>query len=93
MSPEQWQGLRAAMLGAFPEAMLDQADADAIEQQMPNDPKDRHVLAVAVAAGVDLVVTNNIKHFKQADVERVDVRAVTADQFLCSCWMPRPTWS
>ena len=81
------------MLGAFPEAMLDQADADAIEQQMPNDPKDRHVLAVAVAAGVDLVVTNNIKHFKQADVERVDVRAVTADQFLCSCWMPRPTWS
>jgi predicted nucleic acid-binding protein len=81
VSPEQWEGLRAAMQHAFPEALVEQADADAIEHEMPNDPKDRHVLAAAVAAGVDLVVTNNVKHFRQV-AEGVGVRAVTADRFL-----------
>jgi predicted nucleic acid-binding protein len=82
MSPAQWEGLRVAMQGTFPDALIEQANADAIEQEMPNDPKDRHVLAAAVAAGVDLVVTNNVKHFRQADIESVGVRAITADQFL-----------
>jgi hypothetical protein len=83
VSLEQWERLRAAMLAAFPDAMLDQDAPDAIEDQMPNDPKDRHVLAAAVAHGVELVVTNNLKHFKQADLERVGVRALNADQLLC----------
>jgi hypothetical protein len=43
----------------------------------------RHVLAAAVAHGVELVVTNNLKHFKRADLERVGVRALNADQLLC----------
>ena len=50
---------------------------------MPNDPKDRHVLAAAVAHCAQLVVTNNLKHFKRADLERVGVRALNADQLLC----------
>lgn len=83
VSLEQWERLRAAMLAAFPDAMLDHDAPDAIEDQMPNDPKDRHVLAAAVAHGVELVVTNNLKHFKQADLERVGVRASNADQLLC----------
>ncbi len=82
MSPAQWEGLRAAMQDAFPEALIEQADADAIEHEMPNDPKDRHVLAACVAAGVDLVVTDNVKHFRQADIESVGVHAMSADQFL-----------
>jgi hypothetical protein len=47
LEPEQWERLRAAMLAAFPDAILDQAAADAIEHEMPNDEKDRHVLAAA----------------------------------------------
>ena len=82
VSSVQWEGLRAAMQEAFPGALIKQADADAIEREMPNDPKDRHVLAAAVVAGVDLIVTNNVKHFKQTDIESVGVRAITADQFL-----------
>jgi predicted nucleic acid-binding protein len=82
VSPEQWVRLRSALLAAFPGAMLDQAAADAIEQQMPNHPKDRHVLAAAVAADIDLVITDDLKHFKQTDIEQVGVRALTADQFL-----------
>ena len=90
VSLEQWERLRAAMLAAFPDAMLDQDAPDAIEDQMPNDPKDRHVLAAAVAHGVELVVTNNLKHFKQADLERVGARALNADQLLCELLSAAP---
>jgi hypothetical protein len=83
VSPEQWERLQAAMNAAFPDAMLDQDAPDAIKDQMPNDPKDRHVLAAAVAHDVELLVTNNLKHFKQTDLERVRVRALNADQLLC----------
>jgi len=82
VSPTQWEDLQAAMQEAFPEAVIEQADADAIEHEMPNDPKDRHVLAAAVAAGVEVIATNNVKHFREADIESVGVRARTADQFL-----------
>ena len=82
VSSAQWEDLRVAMQDAFPEALIEQADANAIEQEMPNDPKDRHVLAAAVAAGVELIVTNNVKHFRQVDIDSVGVRAMTADQFL-----------
>lgn len=71
------------MTAAFPDAMLDQGPVDAIEGDMSNDPKDRHVLAAAVAHDAGLVVTNNLRHFKQSDLERFGVRALSADQLLC----------
>jgi len=90
MSSEQWQRLGAAMLAAFPDATLDQDAADAIQDQMTNDPKDRHVLAAAVAHGVELLVTNNLKHFKRTDIEPVGVRALNADQLLCELLSAAP---
>src|SRR5688572_6603313 len=63
VTTEQWTGLRDAMAEAFPDAELDQGTVDEIEPAMPNDPKDRHVLAAAVAGGVELIVTNNQRHF------------------------------
>jgi hypothetical protein len=82
VSARQWKRLRAAMNAAFPDATLDQGPANAIESQMPNDPKDRHVLAAAVAYKIGLVVTNNLKHFKPSDLEHLGVRALDADQLL-----------
>ncbi len=90
VSPEQWERLQAAMLAAFPDATLDQDAPGAIEDRMPNDPKDRHVLAAAVAHGVELLVTNNLKHFKPADLERLGVRALNADQLLCELLSAAP---
>jgi hypothetical protein len=84
--------LRAAMLASFPDAMLDQAAADAIEHEMPNHEKDRHVLAAAVAGNVELVVTNNLKHFKQADLKRVGVHVLNPDQFLCELLDASPSF-
>ena len=83
LEPEQWERLQAAMLAFFPEAMLDQTAADEIEHEMPNDEKDRHVLAAVVAGDADLVITGNLRHFAQADVEKVGKRAASPDQVLC----------
>jgi hypothetical protein len=91
LAPEQWDHLRAAMLTAFPDAMLDQPAADAIEHEMPNDEKDRHVLAAAVAGNVELVITSNLRHFEQADLDKVGTQALSPDQLLCELLAVEPT--
>jgi hypothetical protein len=91
LEPEQWERLRAAMLAAFPDAMLDQAAADAIEHEMPNHEKDRHVLAAAVAGNVELVITNNLRHFEAADLEEVGKQALSPDQLLRELLAVEPT--
>jgi SAM-dependent methyltransferase len=83
IAAEQWDRLREAMVTAFPEAMIDQGAVDAIEDEMPNETKDRHVLAAALVADADLVVTSNVRHFLPADLARVGKRGVTPDDFLC----------
>ncbi|HTR71967.1 MAG TPA: PIN domain-containing protein [Solirubrobacteraceae bacterium] len=90
LEPEQWERLQAAMLASFPEAMLDQAAADEMEHEMPNDEKDRHVLAAAVAGDADLVITGNLRHFAQTDVEKVGKRAASPDQVLCELLAATP---
>ncbi len=91
VSPTQWEDLQAAMQEAFPEAVIEQADADAIEHEMPNDEKDRHVLAAAVAGNVELVITSNLRHFEQADLEEVGKQALSPDQLLCELLATEPT--
>jgi predicted nucleic acid-binding protein len=90
LEPEQWERLRAAMLAAFPDAILDQAAADAIEHEMPNDEKDRHVLAAAVAGNAGLVITSNLRHFDAADLEQVGKQAMSPDQLLCELLATEP---
>lgn len=52
------------------------------EGQMTNDPKDRHVLAAAVAISASVVITGNKKDFASEDTTPWGVRALTADEFL-----------
>lgn len=70
------------MVRTFPDAMVDQTAVDALEHQMPNHKKDRHVLAAAVVAGADLVVTNNVRHFLPADLAQLRKRSITPDELL-----------
>lgn len=90
VSSRQWGRLQAAMNATFPAAMLDQVTVNAIEGRMSNDPKDRHVLAAAVSHDAELIVTNNLKHFKRSDLERFGVRALSADQLLCELLSTAP---
>lgn len=49
---------------------------------MPNDPKDRHVLAAAVRANAASVVTLNLTDFPSADLTPFAVQAIHPDEFL-----------
>ncbi|WP_053958044.1 PIN domain-containing protein [Sulfobacillus thermosulfidooxidans] len=57
------QDLRRVMEDAFPEAMVERNLYQHFINVMPNDPKDRHVLAAAIASDADILVTANLKDF------------------------------
>ncbi len=46
------------------------------------DPDDRHVLAAAIKARAQVIVTNNIKDFPAPALEQWNVEAKTPDEFL-----------
>jgi hypothetical protein len=72
------------MRRAFPEAMVE--NYEHLIDSMTNHPKDRHVLAAAVAAEANLIVTLDTRHFppEACDVHGISVRTPT----LCSATPP-----
>lgn len=49
---------------------------------MPNNEKDRHVLAAAVASKAQVIVTQNLKDFPQHLLNPFDVEVQSPDEFL-----------
>lgn len=58
----QAKRLFSAMRNAFPEAAVN--DFEPLIAAMPNHEKDRHVAAAAVKAGAQVIVTFNMKDFR-----------------------------
>ncbi len=48
------------------------------------DPDDRHVLAAAIRAGADIIVTYNLTDFPAETLARFDIEALHPDDFLVS---------
>lgn len=46
------------------------------------DPNDRHVLAAAIVARADVIVTRNLRHFPQAALDPYDMEAQHPDEFI-----------
>lgn len=80
LSQEKAKNLERTIKIAFPEAMVEVPVA--LEQAMTNEPKDRHVLAAAVTAGADIIVTNNLKDFRENDLAPWNIIAQSPDEFL-----------
>ena len=80
LSQEKAKNLERTIKIAFPEAMVEVPVA--LEQAMTNDPKDRHVLAAAVTAGADIIVTNNLKDFRENELAPWNIIAQSPDEFL-----------
>jgi hypothetical protein len=57
---------------------------------MKNDEKDRHVVAAAVKAGCEVIVTYNLKHFKEEDLKPQDTTARHPDEFLIDLYHLNP---
>jgi len=79
---EKARRLCAAMKRVFPEALVEPPSG--LADQLGCDPGDRHVLAAAIAAKAEVIVTLNVRHFPAEVLAPLGIEAVTPDQFLCS---------
>jgi predicted nucleic acid-binding protein len=70
----------ALMTRSFPDALV--TGYGSLVDGMANDPKDRHVLAAAVRANAEVLVTFNIKDFPEPALKPYDIVAVHPDEFL-----------
>lgn len=70
----------AHMTRSFPDAMV--TGYETLIDGMTNDPKDRHVLAAAVRANAEVVVTFNLRDFPEPALKPYDIVAVHPDDFL-----------
>ena len=66
---------------AFPDAMVINYDSLIDGLELP-DTKDRHVLAAAIKANANLIITNNLKDFPRDYLSQFGLRAKSADDFL-----------
>jgi PIN domain len=80
MTVEQAMRLEGNIKKYFPEAMLEVPVG--LAEVMTNHPGDRHVLAAAVTARVDVIVTSNLKHFQERDLAFWNIKAQSPDEFL-----------
>jgi len=75
---------RGQMRAHFPEAMVD--GYEAIEAAVTNDAKDRHVLAAAIRARCEVVVTFNLKDFPEEALSPWGVEAHHPSKFLANLY-------
>lgn len=80
IDPDRFVGhTLGAMRSAFPDAMV--TGFESWIEQLDNNPKDRHVAAVAMAAGAQ-IVTLDVADFESAVLARAGVRVVTPGALL-----------
>jgi predicted nucleic acid-binding protein len=82
ITAEQAGRIEQAMRAAFEEAEVDPAEIERLEPAMTNHPKDRHVLAAAVAADSEVIVTFDLDDFPPHACEPLGVEATHPDDFL-----------
>lgn len=70
----------ASAQATFPEAMVD--DYAGFLERCTNDPRDRHILAAAIRAKVETIVTMNVKHFKATDLATWGITASHPGDYL-----------
>ena len=79
---DQWERIVGIMSELFPAACIARSRYERIIQSMTNHKGDRHVLAAAVVANADVIVTSNVSHFKPAALELFNMEAQLPDVFV-----------
>ena len=77
---KQARYLTDQMAAAFPEAVV--TGYEKLIEGMTNDAADRHVLAAAIAAGANVIVTDNVSTSRPRPASRTGIEVQTADEFL-----------
>ena len=68
---------------AVPDCLVTNYEALGPNLELP-DPDDRHVLAAAIRAGAQSIITSNLKDFPREQLARYGVEAVHPDDFILS---------
>ena len=82
ITPELVSKRMATMRKAFPDAMEERGSRMAGSVPAKVHPKDIHVVATALIAKANVIVTNNIKDFAADELCEIDVLVQSADTFL-----------
>jgi len=87
---EQYASARLAeIVFGFPDAL--QTGLEPLIAQSTNDAKDRHVLAAAIKAEAQVIVTFNEKHFAPKHLEKWGIVALNPNDFLLDLYKQNPT--
>ncbi len=79
---EHGRQVRALMTEAFPGHSIGGFDGfKEVVGQLP-DEGDRHVIAAAIRAGADMIVTENLRDFPRRTLARFDIEPLSCDDFL-----------
>jgi predicted nucleic acid-binding protein len=81
LSPDSLARTRTLMNEAVRDSIVTGYE-DLIETLSLPDPDDRHVLAAAIRAGAEVIVTFNLKDFPAGALESYNVEAMHPDDFL-----------
>lgn len=81
LDPGAIDARNAAMNEALPEALVSAYEAGVEDLELP-DPDDRHVLAAAIHARADFIVTYNLRDFPPAALKARRLCAIDPDAFL-----------
>lgn len=82
-------GEAAILRMRFPDAVFDGNEDIARGFDLP-DPADIHVLATALGAGADQIVTMNLRDFPRPEMLSAGLRAIHPDAFLTDLWVHHP---
>lgn len=83
LKPEQLQRTRMLMNAHVRDCLVTDYESEIENLSLP-DPNDRHVLAAAIHAGADLILTTNLKDFPEVPLSQYGIQAIHPDEFLAS---------
>lgn len=84
LSPEKLQQTRTLMNAAIPDVLVSDYQSLIAGVELP-DPNDRHVVAAAIRAGAQTIVTANMKDFPIDRLRPFGLEAVAPDDFVLNC--------
>ena len=83
LSPDRLDRTRYLMSESIPDVLVIGFEHLIDGLALP-DPGDRHVLAVAIHSGSQVIVTENIADFPARELERFAIEAQTSDEFVAN---------
>ena len=81
LDPTRLERTRRLMTEAFPDALVED-HMSLISQIALPDPDDRHVLAAAIRAGAQWIVTENVKDFPGGATKEHGISVITPDEIV-----------